>query len=496
MVLTGPLPVFAVSQCCLCKSKTAEAQNVCAQIDNALSFTCNSVTIDGLDCSSVLLGDIGISDTKCKLVTSGGICNDTMSGAFSEKLKYTPTPKDATRTAGGSETTKIIEVRAPKLNVDIPGLQLTSKLTYKPGEKVAIPFLAQYIAGIYRYLMGLAVIASAVMIVYGGFKYILSATASGVQSGKETILNALIGLFITFGAYAILSTLNPQLLGLRPIELPTIKPELYVVPADQIRSITGKAPLSASEMKKLVTQKALAAGGINLACLALGSMAHESGGRHDVIGPDSDARILTFVAARHDFLASLTKFSGEKFELPDKCCIKDPKTKQETCKPVPQVCREGKCPTNNQEMKRKERNFYLFIKLPLECQALIEANNARFDHKKPPDYGLDWRFSYGFGAGQSTIFPWDTPCPGKDNQGRGFRPFFGGPCFPAVDLLTPEGSAEASVAHYKACLEGAKLNPEAAFGCYGANTKELLEPRMRTYNECVKSGDAMQFAAN
>lgn len=80
--------------------------------------------------------------------------------------------------------------------------------------------IAQYIALWYRYLIGISVIAAIVMVVWGGFLYLVGSTTGSVKAGKEHIKDALIGLVLVFGAYLILNTFNPDLVVLRE---PTIQ---------------------------------------------------------------------------------------------------------------------------------------------------------------------------------------------------------------------------------------------------------------------------------
>ncbi len=88
--------------------------------------------------------------------------------------------------------------------------------------------LGSYIALIYRYAIGLAGTAAVIMVVYGGFLYLLGSAADEVGKGKQIIQDALIGLLLVLGSYLILSTVNPNTLSLKlpnitpitPIELP------------------------------------------------------------------------------------------------------------------------------------------------------------------------------------------------------------------------------------------------------------------------------------
>lgn len=81
--------------------------------------------------------------------------------------------------------------------------------------------LGGYIALVYRYVIGIAGTAAVIMIVYGGFRYLLGSAMDDVSAGKTIIQDAIIGLLLVFGSYFILSTVNPNTLSLK---LPNIQP--------------------------------------------------------------------------------------------------------------------------------------------------------------------------------------------------------------------------------------------------------------------------------
>lgn len=114
-------------------------------------------------------------------------------------------------------------VTPPTLNIPIPGLTFARQLI-PIGGFLEIPFLAQYIAAVSRYLVGVSIIAAAIMIVYGGFKYIVSSTGAGVQTGKDVITDAIIGLLLILGAYVILLTVNPATVELKGLKLQYVLP--------------------------------------------------------------------------------------------------------------------------------------------------------------------------------------------------------------------------------------------------------------------------------
>ncbi|OGI66138.1 hypothetical protein A3A95_00265 [Candidatus Nomurabacteria bacterium RIFCSPLOWO2_01_FULL_39_18] len=72
--------------------------------------------------------------------------------------------------------------------------------------------LGAYLNTMIKIIIGIAAILSVVMIVIGGIEYMTSELISSKEAGKETIKNALFGLLVALGAYALLNTINPDLL--------------------------------------------------------------------------------------------------------------------------------------------------------------------------------------------------------------------------------------------------------------------------------------------
>ncbi len=122
-------------------------------------------------------------------------------------------------------TTPEFESITPTLGVDIPGL------SFSPARQedglIYVPFLAQYIAAVQRYAVGLAVVAAIIMVVYGGFLYLLGASIQDVSTGKQIIADALIGMIIALSGYFILHTVNPNVITLPEIKLGYIRPEFW-----------------------------------------------------------------------------------------------------------------------------------------------------------------------------------------------------------------------------------------------------------------------------
>jgi len=72
--------------------------------------------------------------------------------------------------------------------------------------------LGKYLNLMIKIFIGLCAVLSVVMIVIGGLEYMTSELISSKEAGKEKITGALLGLLIALGAYALLFTINPDLL--------------------------------------------------------------------------------------------------------------------------------------------------------------------------------------------------------------------------------------------------------------------------------------------
>ncbi len=122
---------------------------------------------------------------------------------------------EAVDTAG--QTARPFVPLVPNPSVPIPGVRFTAA-TEENGI-ITVPYLSQYISGIYRLSVGLGAILAAVMIVFGGFKYLLAASVPDVKDGKTIIQDAVIGLVVLLSSFLILKTINPQLVESNPIRI-------------------------------------------------------------------------------------------------------------------------------------------------------------------------------------------------------------------------------------------------------------------------------------
>lgn len=139
-----------------------------------------------------------------------------------------------------------------RLEIPIPYVNLTSAVS--SGDGIAVPFLAQYISGIYQFLISIVGVLAGVFILIGGFQYL---TAGGsperVTSAKRRIANALTGLILALSSYVILFAINPDLLKFDSLQLTTIRVDPFdfgdegdesgVIVADKFDEFIGNTDL-------------------------------------------------------------------------------------------------------------------------------------------------------------------------------------------------------------------------------------------------------------
>ncbi|MEO5635328.1 MAG: hypothetical protein ABIS26_01730 [Candidatus Paceibacterota bacterium] len=79
-----------------------------------------------------------------------------------------------------------------------------------PGESNA---LSKYLNIMIKIFIGICAVLAVIMIVMGGIEYMTSELVSSKEAGKERITHAIFGLLLALGAYALLFTINPDLLN-------------------------------------------------------------------------------------------------------------------------------------------------------------------------------------------------------------------------------------------------------------------------------------------
>ncbi len=135
--------------------------------------------------------------------------------------------------AGGTFTSASYSVREeevskdtvkPTLGVEIPGFAGFQDPVRVNGV-LQVGFIGEYIAAVYRWLIGIMAVFAVIMIMVGGVQYMLKGgSQQGVTEAKQRIKNALIGMVILLGSYTLLYTTNPQLTLLNALRIKTVDP--------------------------------------------------------------------------------------------------------------------------------------------------------------------------------------------------------------------------------------------------------------------------------
>ncbi len=105
----------------------------------------------------------------------------------------------------------------PNLSVDIPGVTFSEVL--KNNGVLQVNFLGEYIAGFYRYLLGIGTTIAIIFIMVAGLRYTLAAGGGDVKEAQSMIRNAVVGLTLLLSVYAILFIINPELTKLKSLNL-------------------------------------------------------------------------------------------------------------------------------------------------------------------------------------------------------------------------------------------------------------------------------------
>lgn len=132
--------------------------------------------------------------------------------------------------ASAVETTNVtndLQISKPVIEVNIP------QLTFSDVEKnidsegyLHLPWIGEYIAAVYKFGLAIISIIAVVMIIIQGLRIITSGGGENKNAGYKKILQAVIGLFIAWGSYAILYTVNPALVEFKALKVQYIEPEL------------------------------------------------------------------------------------------------------------------------------------------------------------------------------------------------------------------------------------------------------------------------------
>lgn len=122
-----------------------------------------------------------------------------------------------TTTATVAPTTPTVAYSVPSLSIDIPEVDFVTPVLTSGVQ--SSNFIGTYVSGVYKYLIGFAIVVAIVMMMIGGLQYVVGATGGQVEKAKARIKNAVEGFVLLLFVATILFTVNPQLTFFRSLEL-------------------------------------------------------------------------------------------------------------------------------------------------------------------------------------------------------------------------------------------------------------------------------------
>lgn len=183
-----------------------------------------------------------LNNCQCGGENPPHLCCATMSPPFDYVcINKENGEKVSTATSGVEADVTSVAAPEPKKiikfipNITIPGsIKIGGKeIRFVAGQPTEVTgaTLGAWISLFYMFFCGIIGILAAANIIFGGFKWLTSfGNASRISAAKERISMAVIGLFLTLGAYVILLTINPRLVQFKDLsieEIETIEQEFF-----------------------------------------------------------------------------------------------------------------------------------------------------------------------------------------------------------------------------------------------------------------------------
>lgn len=167
------------------------------------------------------------------------------------------TCRAGTAPAASDESTPAVQlgIDKPKLNVPDPIFSLSRyTVVQSDGTRtvISIPWIGEYLAAVYRFAVPFGAILAVIVIMVAGIMWMTSGGAKGLSTAKEWITNAVVGLLLLVGSYVVLSTINPDLVTFKNVQIqiaePVVEPTeaeadsvvLSIEPTEDIGVISGE----------------------------------------------------------------------------------------------------------------------------------------------------------------------------------------------------------------------------------------------------------------
>lgn len=125
-----------------------------------------------------------------------------------------------------TDLTEEFNLKEIDLGITIPGLRFSAPPSQVDEEgNIYFPWIGEYIAAIYNFAIVVISILAVVMIIVAGIRIITSAGGPAKGAAYKKIGQAVIGLFIAWGSYVILYTINPNTTLFRSLSVKYVESE-------------------------------------------------------------------------------------------------------------------------------------------------------------------------------------------------------------------------------------------------------------------------------
>jgi len=164
-------------------------------------------------------GTCRVTDTD-RLIDGTSSCLNTEGEAVPDEAEG-ETAQEALpeSTAPGPPIEPILAINIP--TVTFSDVQVTAGEGYN---YIDIPWLADYMSGVYRYAVFIGSVLAAVMFMIGGLQWLTAGGNAGrVDQAKTRIRDSVIGLVLILGSYLLLNTINPGLTSMQPLRVKVVQ---------------------------------------------------------------------------------------------------------------------------------------------------------------------------------------------------------------------------------------------------------------------------------
>ena len=145
--------------------------------------------------------------------------------------------------AGTISGGKTVKFTKPILSVAIPGVIFSNTNDTLDEEGfISVPYLAQYLKGVYEFLVTAGSLLAVIVIILNGFRMTVSAGGEDKNKAIQNLGKALTGLFILWGSYALFYNINPDLVAFKPLKVQYITPYEYQEGGDSNQAVGEITP--------------------------------------------------------------------------------------------------------------------------------------------------------------------------------------------------------------------------------------------------------------